>query len=117
VPEIFDQLVSSCEKNRRCSHADKEWKFSTESAHVTFGAFGFTIRLCPSRHGREHIESAAAMQSARTQKRCASESRCLKVSDENADRIASCRSMAGGLRNMDDHISISSDEAICVRKD
>jgi len=25
--------------------------------------------------------------------------------------------MAGWLRNMDDHISISSDEAICVRKD
>jgi hypothetical protein len=51
------------------------------------------------------------------QKRCASESRRLKLSDENADRIASRQQSGRRLHNMNDLISISPDEAICVRKD
>jgi hypothetical protein len=51
------------------------------------------------------------------QKRCASESRRLKFSYENADRIASCQQRGGWLHNLSDRISISPDEAICVRKD
>jgi hypothetical protein len=43
------------------------------------------------------------------QKRCASESRRLKFSDENADRIPSYQQRGGWLHNLSDRISIAAE--------
>ena len=43
------------------------------------------------------------------QKRCASESRRLKFSDENADRMPSYQQRGGWLHNLSDRISIAAE--------
>src|SRR4030095_3251760 len=105
--------------------------------------------LCLSRHGREHIECAFAMQSVRTRSDnggsqrfepsiapisrrsvaegagqcrifgfCAQESLRLSFSRVKMRiGLLVVSSVAGGLYNMNDRISISPDDAICVRKD
>jgi hypothetical protein len=103
--DIFHDAASGSEKKRNCPKADKERKFSTEDADEPFSAFCFTIRFRLSRHGREHIESASTMQSVRTR----------SLSRTISRRCVS--SVASWLHNMNDRISVSPDEAICVRKD
>jgi hypothetical protein len=51
------------------------------------------------------------------QKRCASESRRLSFPMKMRIGLLVVSSVAGWLHNMNDRISISPNEAICVRKD
>ncbi|HEX4706712.1 MAG TPA: hypothetical protein VH229_03190 [Candidatus Udaeobacter sp.] len=61
----FDELTSSCEKNRSSSEADDQRKFMADRIPKMACVFRLGSRLCLERHAGEHIELTRFVQFAK----------------------------------------------------